>query len=308
MGFDDRLKQLLEERAGEATPSPEAWEHIQRRLRMRPYVRALAIAISIAAIAGIAFAAPRILDRSRVTILTPASTPSPTEAPPDTSGIEFSNNAFWPLSDEETARRYQAKIDDGADPWMRDPEQVAERFAVAFIGWKSIVSSHDVTYDEVGTLRRATFHIRPILAAGNGRPGPQHTIRLVALPKAENPGWYISELVSDNIVLDQPLQASEITSPVTAKGRGVGFEATLNPEVRDDSGTKLHPRIGKDPGYIMAGATEIQPFEAALEYNTPTTPRGIVIVVSASGLEGPSADWTIVRVRFATTATTSPAP
>lgn len=303
MGFDEQLKLLLEDRANDAHISPEAWATIQDKVRRRPYGRALAVVASVAIVAGVAIAVPKLLQRGPVRIQTPATNPSSGDpTPADVASPDFSNAAFWPRSDIASARQYQSEVDGGVDDWMYDPEKVAEHFAMAFIGWKSAELQHDVAFDQVGELRRATFHLRPILAAGNGRPGTLHTIALVSLPGVSKPTWYVSQLTSDNLSLSEPKQSAQAVSPLAVKGEGVGFEATLNPEIRDDTGNKLHPRRGKDPGYIMAGSTEPQPFTASLAFDPPQTPRGIFVLVSSSGLEGPSGDWTIRRLLFETAA------
>lgn len=297
---DERLRDLLEEQARKASASSEAWERIRDRAGSRRYVRVLALGLATVVVAGIAFAAPKLISqfgRRDLEITTPASSPSP-------SGVnaaqeeEFSDRAFWPRSDAESARAYQGRIDKGADPWMLDPEQVAERFAQDFIGWKSIVPSHDVEYDSSGSLRMARLHLRPVIGEGTGIPGTPHALTLVALAGVESPAWFVAGIASDDVEVTEPLTGAEISSPVRIRGAGVGYEATLHPEIRDDSGLKLHPRPDKDPGYIMAGSTEKQPFEASLEFNPATRPRGILIVTASTGIEGPSPDWTITRIRF----------
>lgn len=299
---DERLRNLLEEQARKANASPDAWERIRDRAGSRRYVRVLAFGLATALVAGIAFAAPKLisqLGRRDLQTATPASSPSPSNGA--ALDDEFSDKAFWPESDAEFARSQQQKVDNGDDQWMLDPEQVAEHFARDFIGWKSIVSSHDVEYDSSGApLRIARLHFRPVIGEGTGIPGTPHALTLVALPEVESPAWFVAGIVSEDIEVTEPLPAAEISSPVHVRGRGVGYEATLHPQIRDDSGINLHPRGEKDPGYIMAGSTEPQPFDASLEFEPARTLRGILIVTASTGLEGPSPDWTIVRVRFTT--------
>ena len=98
--------------------------------------------------------------------------------------------------------------------------------------------------------------------------------------KAETPlpSTRASQKYEDLFVVDTPLVGSVVTSPYTVKGSARGnwyFEASFPVKLLDGNGTVLVqlPAHAKAPWMT----TEYVPFEAVLNFSTPTTPEGVLI-------------------------------
>lgn len=309
MNVEDKTRELLKSEASRARVSSDAWAKFDRRRRREPWRRAAWVLAGAAVVAGAVIAAPSIIEalRSSSTVRfgstpSPEPSPSPTVTAPET----FGNVIFWPATSTKEAVELQDSVTSGQEAWMRDPKQVAVRFTESNVGWKSIQieSVSDIQVSEKPYYEGERFVdviFRPLVGEGRTFPGPRHLLRLRALPNYDDPAWFVSELRSDNVVVDTPVLGESVRSPFDLKGRGIGFEGTINTEVRADNQTRLHPRRGTQEGFVMGGSTEIAPFQGKINFDLSPTPRGILIVSSSSGLEGPSPGQTILRLMFAET-------
>lgn len=234
---------------------------------------------------------------------TPSSTPPaavPAKATPAKAKSRASVSSgnfpgFWPVTTWKEAQRLQDSYDQGHQPWRGDPADEATAFAQDFARWN--IQVDDTQVGDSADGKRATVTFR-VFAGEEGqlRPVARHTLSLFGLKGKANPVWFVSGLRSDQISVDSPRPGQVVSSPIRVAGRGQAYEGTLNPELRDDSGRRLHPRPA-DPGYLMAGATEMAPFEGALAFTRPTTAAGILVISGDTGA-GPVANMTVVRVRF----------
>lgn len=301
--LEERLRSALEADADRVPVSPGGWELVQRRLRRQPWRVGALVAAGLALTVAGGLALPRALDvigRQRVTVV-PGSQPSPAPASPrgPVSPADLLFPGFWPVGDRAQAVAIQKRVDDGEDAWRVVPGETAVRFASEFVGWEIQIADSSVTGSaQEGWTATVTF--RPLVGeAGNLQPGTLHTLEMVGLEGAQKPAWFVTALKSDDIVVVTPRPMDAVTSPITAGGRGTGFEGTIAVEIRDDRGRRLHPRPGRDQGFVQGGALGVDAFRGTLEYDVPSTPTGILIFMGTSGAEGPEPDWTIVRLILA---------
>ncbi len=126
----------------------------------------------------------------------------------------------------------------------------------------------------------------------------RHTLTLVGLRGAKEPVWFVSSLASENIVVESPAARSQVSSPLEVSGQARAYEANVLVEIRDDKGKVLHPRPGREEGFLTtADAHQMAPFRGSLAFESPSTPAGILILRGDAGA-GPSPDITVVRLRF----------
>lgn len=222
---------------------------------------------------------------------------SPTAASP--SGAVFP--AFYPVTTLADAERLQDSVDNGHQPLIVDAREVARQFVRDYIGWQKVELGAEKKSGSAAEGWKATVELRPYI--GESKPpttlGVRHVVEMIGLTGAQAPTWFVTGITSGNIELEADEPPVRATSPLAIKGKGVGFEGTINTEIRDDAGTVLHPRPGRNEGFVQAGATAPEPFVATLEFDKPRTPGGVLILRGATGLDGPPPDSTIVRLSFA---------
>ncbi|WP_103383892.1 hypothetical protein [Pseudonocardia dioxanivorans] len=73
---------------------------------------------------------------------TPSSTTPPPSATPPPSGTAAGTTApagglLWPVTDAAAAKALQAQVDNGAQPWLLDPAEVATSYATTVLGWRA---------------------------------------------------------------------------------------------------------------------------------------------------------------------------
>jgi hypothetical protein len=284
-------------------PPPEgAWDRLERRLRREPWRRVGLAGLALGMIAALAVVVlPRIDlgrgDTRRPVGPAPAATPSPTATP-----AVFP--AFYPVTTLEDARRLQDSVDNGHQPLTLLPQEVARQFARDYIGWQKVQLGPVTKDGSAAAGWRATVEVSPYIGEGNPptKIGTRHVVELIGLQGAREPTWFVTAIRSDNIVLDAVTggpSGPSSTQPFRIRGRGLGFEGTINPQIKDDAGTVLHPRKGRQSeGYVQGGSFALAPFDATLPYDPPGTPAGVLILTAATGLEGPAPDWTVVRLSF----------
>jgi hypothetical protein len=160
---------------------------------------------------------------------------------------------------------------------FHDPEALVRAFVTDYVGLDNPVvhqtGAHDVEvrgHDPNGTVGhvRSTVHVEE--AAGQ---------------------WYVTSAQSANVTIDEP--GGPIASPVTATGKGTGYEGNIVVEVRDTDGRKL----GVEPT-IAGSMGEVAPYEIAVSFSSPSGPTGGLVAHNDSGLEG-IVDFGVVPVAFA---------
>jgi immunoglobulin-like protein involved in spore germination len=304
--IEQRLRSALGA-AGDEPPLDDAWNRLDRRLLRDPWKRAGTAVLAVAAVTVLGFVSvPRILDLGKPDAGAPAgrvdTTPEPKPSP-SPAVLDAGFPGFYPVTTYTDAKRLQDSVDNGHQPLILDPAEVARQFARDYIGWQAVKLG---TVTRTGSSQdgwKAMVELRPYI--GEAQPptqlGTRHVVELMGLPGADDPTWFVTAIRSDNIVIDSSFPpGSPVASPVPVSGRGVGFEGTINTVIKDDRNTILHPRKNLEEGYLQAGSTELLPFEGNLGFDRPETPEGVLILTGASGLGGPAPDWTIVRLRFLT--------
>ncbi|MGH2705039.1 MAG: Gmad2 immunoglobulin-like domain-containing protein [Actinomycetota bacterium] len=293
-----------------ADPAPN------RRRRRPPNALLGGIALVVAAAAALAL--PRLYlggDGGPGGAPSPPPTPSepePTSAPPPLPAVAPPAPAppgaaspvpsvpvvfpgFWPAATVDRAQAMQAGLDDGHQPWLADPEQVAEAFAKKFVGWPRTADARVVS--RVGSMKDGWTTIvsfRPMIGEGTLVPGSRHHLGVVGLGGTDNPAWFVAWMRSDEIQVDLPSEGAPTGVMLDIRGKGRAFEGTIGVAVRDDAGGDLHA----DPGYVMGGGTEILPFSGRVSYARPATPGGILVLSDLGGLGEAPVTMSIVRLQF----------
>jgi hypothetical protein len=298
--LEKRLRSALGDDGRPEPPSQDAWKRLEARLRREPWRRAGLAGLALAVVAAAAFVVVPRLDRGRGGAARPAGPASSTPSAGPSQDAVFP--AFYPVTTLADARRLQDSVDNGHQPLIRDPGEVARQFARDYIGWQRVEIGNKTKTGSAGAGWKATVELRPYIGEANppAALGTRHVVELIGLEGAQEPTWFVTGITSDNITLDAGNGLVEATSPLAVKGRGAGFEGTVLTEIRDDTGAVLHPRPDRQEGHVQAGATAPAPFNATLPFDRPKTPGGVLILRASSGLGGPAPDWTIVRLSFAT--------
>lgn len=99
----------------------------------------------------------------------------------------------------------------------------------------------------------------------------------------------------EEISIDAPARNALITSPVTVRGYGTGFEATLGVRVIDGSGAT----IGEGTAMITGqAAIWTGPFSGVVSYSAPSTAEGLIQVFNTDMQSGATSHLASVHVRF----------
>jgi hypothetical protein len=297
---EERLRMALQRESERIEVSPDLRRRLNARMgRGGSYLRSRALAASVAVVVvAVGVAVWLIAGRGPVK--------ESLIAPP---GEDTYFAGYWPVSTRAEAEAIQRRVDDGEETWRREPASVAKAYGES-LGWTVAegVDNPETTGDLAEGYTETT--IAPMIGEGTNKiAGAQHRVLMVSLEGADQSAWFVAGITSDNISVDEPRPGATITSPVRVAGRGVSYEGNiLGAVVRDEPNPDAHGAFSGQP--IQAGATEPMPFEATLSFPRPDVPAGIVHLQGSSGLEGPSTDVTIVRVRFAATSlsTTAPTP
>ena len=308
--MEERLRRELQEAALAARTSPDAWRRTEARISRRPW-RLLAAASGVLALVLIVALAFQYLPQRDQPITTipadpGAEEPEPTPTPQPAVVPRFP--AFWPDTGWESAS--------DAEDWRFDRREVAIRFTREFIGWQrvsvekvsepepyedtpSASGSEFSDADEKMVLLRSLVQLNPYIGEDGNTLGVLHTIELIGIQEDESSSvWYVAGITSPDTEVTEPFPQTLVDSPLNLRGRGRGYESTLHVEIRDDDGNFLHPREGRNEGYVMAGQYSVEPFEATVEFSRPRSESGILIITSSTGLEGPAPAWSVTRIHF----------
>jgi immunoglobulin-like protein involved in spore germination len=301
--LDKRLRSALAEDGTAEPPPDDAWRRLDSRLGRERWRRAAFGGLTLAVIAALAFVViPRLDLGRRGGAGLPAGPVSPTPSAAPAQDAVFP--ALYPVTTLADARRLQESVDNGHQPLVVDPKEVARQFARDYIGWQRVEIGAETRTGSAEQGWKATVELRPYIGEANppSMLGSRHVVAMIGLEGAQEPTWFVTGITSDNLGIDATDRPVSATSPLHVSGKGVGFEGSVLTEIRDDKGTVLHPRPGRNEGHVQAGATAPAPFDATLAFDPPKTPGGVLILRSSSGLDAPAPDWTIVRLSFPPTA------
>jgi hypothetical protein len=177
--------------------------------------------------------------------------------------------AVWPW--ETSSLRFQAPVD------------AARSFATDFLGFTSPVIGPFAQ----GDGRSGEVEVRP---RGNG------PVSTVFVRQGEDDSWWVIGAANEDIVLEEPQVLDEIRSPVRLQGKALAFEGTVRVHVREDG--RREP-IGE--GFVTGGGDIPSPFDATIEFSTPSARAGAIVLFTESAENGQVWQATVVRVRFAST-------
>jgi hypothetical protein len=226
----------------------------------------------------------------------------PASSPSGTKSVGALFPAIYPVRTLEKAKALQAELDQGHGTPRGDPLQVAKDAAGLFCGWDRVEARLLEKKGSAAEGWTAEVNVQPYFGENpdNEILGPEHRVSLIGL-KFDTPVWFATSIKGTNIEVDKPAAGATITSPVEVAGRGIGFEGTINTEIRDDQDKFLHPNTDPNSdsrGFVMGGSTEVAPFSGKLPFSKPTAPGGVLVMKSDTGA-GPTPNCTAVRVGFA---------
>lgn len=268
--------------------------------------RKLTLALGMVVLLGAAAFAATTLRSEPPPVIDSGPAPQVTESTGPASAASEPFPAFWPAHDRATALLMQEQADQGKDAWRKDPREVAVRFIDEFTGWGSTVELDGNTFpsgvdvkavEEGGDSSRgwsATVSFQRYRQIDQQqRPlGSVDTVSLIGLRGFQDPVWFVSGLESPQVKVEQPSSGANITSPTDVSGQGVGYEATIVVELREDVGRSLVKT------FVNSGSTEVAPFRGQISFSSAVNPSGILLLSSDQGAEGPPISMTIVRVHF----------
>ena len=221
--IEDEVRQMLERRAGDVSPSPGAWAEIEHRLdgagdgagegrvvalrretaRRRFPLVAAAVLVALGVAAAIA-AGP---DGASRVDTTPAG-PSPT-APPTTFGGEAPTPAIWPATTTRGLQSLQADAAAGRRPDLLDPRAAAGQYLSDLLQ----PPNGPVEGFEVQQFRAGDAQSGEVPYVMGGLPGTVLVRRLAG----DGSIWYVTAL-------------THLTLPVTRVGYdGTRFTAEIRP-------------------------------------------------------------------------------
>lgn len=69
---------------------------------------------------------------------TSATQPTPSATPPPAGSTSAAPGALlWPVTDATRAKALQAQVDQGSQPWLLDPSEVATNYATTVLQWRA---------------------------------------------------------------------------------------------------------------------------------------------------------------------------
>ncbi len=199
----DDLRSRLD-RLGERVPDrSDAFERlIQVRERKQRNRRRGGLAIGLAVVLVGSLVAVNTLRETGTPVPRSSDTPNVPVAwqPPDVLTIWPEDSMQDATKGTLSAQDVQAAVDDG-DPdlqWRLDPEQVAERFGLDFLGWSS-ADAHDLEQGD----SRVTATLTPCPQAEACRPIGELQVVLVQPGRSDAGGvWSVSSVVSEDLTID----------------------------------------------------------------------------------------------------------
>ena len=133
----------------------------------------------------------------------------------------------------------------------------------------------------------------PVLRRGeDGRP-TDRVIATVVVRQLDGERWFVTAALSDEIEVTKPEVLSEIASPVTIAGTGVGHEGNII--------LRVHAAFEREPLVRVpatAGAMEKAPFSEALRFERPSSDAGVIVAQASQPVAGSDA-FVAYPVRFA---------
>jgi len=273
---ENDVRQMLQRRAGDVSPSPDAWADIERRLtgeggdgrvvplrnrparRYPPFLVAAAVLVAL----GVAAAVLSGPDGSSRVDTTPAS-PSPTAPPTTFGGSSPSLAAVWPATTVDGLNALQADADAGRRPDLLNPRAAAGQY----LGDRFLALPGERVDFEVLEYRAGDSQSGEVPYRADGLPG---TV-LVRRTAGEGSIWFV-------------VGSTSLRLPVVNAGYdGRRFTAGLQPTAAGRLEVALHGGDGDDPVRTVQDVTAGQQIE--LDQALPGRRAAIALMVH-TGTDG----------------------
>ena len=274
--------------------------------RRWPLIAVVLVAIGALVVALVLFAGGDDTDTTVTTdVATSAPTTEPvattTEAPPDTIPDTRSPDTSSPgTSSPETVAPTTTPEstdvtfpDDVAArsaiwPWVdaptrfADPIEAVTSFATDYLGFTELV----VGEFQAGDSRSGEVEIR------TGAVQLSTTVFVRQLTADDS--WWVLGAAAESIAIDEPEQGAVVESPLTISGTASTFEGTVDVELRaDGNGEPIYV------GFVTGGgAPSRAPFSGTVDFTSPGTGGGALVLFSRSSEDGRVLEASALRIFF----------
>lgn len=167
-----------------------------------------------------------------------------------------------------------------SDRRFTTPEDATRSFAVDLVGFTEPQVS---VLGTSGTAATVGLTSRP--------DGPSTTVSLTLDPATGT--WWVTGAATPNILVNDPLPGSVVSSPVALRGSAVAFEGTVDVQVRADAAA-----APAGAGFVTGGGTALAPFDGQVEFTPGSATAGSIVFRTLSAEDGSVEQATVVRVRF----------
>lgn len=223
---------------------------------------------------------------SSIADTTEASMPATTE--PATTEPPATEPTAAPTTDTETTTAPDDAARPAIWPWVEsdlrfdDPVEAAASYATDFLGFDDPV---------VGEFRAGDSRSGEVeITAGDIGPS---TVVFVRQLTADD-SWWILGSATGNIVLDEPDTGDVVESPLQLVGEALAFEGTVEVELRAD-GEAEPIEVGFVTG---SGGPEPGPFDDELEFVSPGSGGGALVLISRSPEDDSVLEAASIRIFF----------
>jgi hypothetical protein len=197
----------------------------------------------------------------------PTAAPT-TDTATTTAPDDATRNAIWPWAESEVR--------------FDDPVEAAASYASDFLGFDDPVVGEFLA----GDSRSGEVEITP------GANGPTTVVFVRQLTADES--WWILGSATENIVLEEPETGDVVESPLQLVGQARAFEGTVEVEIRAD-GDAAPIEVGFVTG---SGGPELGPFDDELEFVSPGSGGGSLVLISRSPEDGSVLEAGSIRIFF----------
>ena len=212
----------------------------------------------------------------------PATSEPATSQPPATepTAAPTTDTATTTAPDDPTRTAIWPWVDSGVR--FDDPVVAAASYATDFLGFDDPVVGEFLA----GDSRSGEVEITP------GAIGPSTVVFVRQLTADDS--WWILGSATGNIVLDEPQTGDVVESPLQLVGEALAFEGTVEVEIRAD-GEAEPIEVGFVTG---SGGPEPGPFDEELEFVSPGSGGGALVLISRSSEDDSVLEAASIRIFF----------
>ena len=177
-------------------------------------------------------------------------------------------SAIWPWVDTPTR--------------FADPIEAVTSFATDYLGFTDLV----VGEYQAGDSRSGEVEIR------TGAVQLSTTVFVRQLTADDS--WWVLGAAAESIAIDEPEQGAVVESPLTISGSASAFEGTVDVELRaDDNGEPIYV------GFVTGGgAPSRAPFSDTIEFTSPGSGGGALVLFSRSSEDGRVLEASALRIFY----------